>query len=586
MKIVFHNSANLGDVFIVSQIINWIIEHNPEHDITFCSKNCSSLYMKHEYNQTAYNFGCGPIEFDGVIYIGTWMGNWVHRIGNGRDFDILSVYENIKQTLTELDEKFNITLNFPAFSIEEVIPRLPDTNIDKFFEWKRSANFSRYVFIYNYTPRSGQSVPCQDESSYTNMIINLAHLHPTNAFIVPLHNMAFEQCGNVLSCDKSFDCGRDTQDTCINIIRVEHISRRCDYAFVFDVGACHFYFNLFNLRYPSPVKRYHIGTSDQYHKKIHTYLSGRELCSFIKCSNMFEALAAINSICSHVATKGEIIRFENGGSGFFSYALGMAEWLHSLEYRDIDGLIFLDRNYYNSGSVSLSSLLFEQPRSNATFLIEQDTCRTRTTNNYPTQNSSGISPTNLSYSYLSKTYTTELFMKHRNSLAPIIQCYLKPLPHIREKIDNFTKQFVGKNVVGIHVRCYGHMIDAEKNYNTKFNTEESAYLDSIQKDIEGIMQGKNPQSTILYLATLIKPLVQWASSRYQIITQDVYRSDEWTRDWCEIKNISPLDAEKVIIDVWALSKCDEVWCGVSNMTSFVACMNPQLKINILPSLSL
>ena len=136
--------------------------------------------------------------------------------------------------------------------------------------------------------------------------------------------------------------------------------------------------------------------------------------------------------------------------------------------------------------------------------------------------------------------------------------------------------------IGIHVRCCHHY--CYENFDQNPATD---YLDKIEKDIDKIMKSRDLSKTKIFLATLMQPLVDRLCAKYDVVVvPDVPRTANIYADWADIASEDPLNRQRdAIVDVWCLSKCDELWGGASNIMVFSGCLNPELKINLLPSLS-
>lgn len=97
----------------------------------------------------------------------------------------------------------------------------------------------------------------------------------------------------------------------------------------------------------------------------------------------------------------------------------------------------------------------------------------------------------------------------------------------------------------------------------------------------------DPSRTVIFLATLVDPLKNYLEQRYEVISQDIVRTNDVHHgDWMTIEQSNPtLIPQEIIIDTWCLANCDELWGGASNITLFALCLNPDLKFNFLPFLA-
>ncbi len=187
-----------------------------------------------------------------------------------------------------------------------------------------------------------------------------------------------------------------------------------------------------------------------------------------------------------------------------------------------------------------------------------------------------------------KLYTDPNFDLYRRRMYPVVRDFFKPVANLQRRIDHFMGKVRAPKVedtkvhaVGIHVRCCHHYWTGTLNNNPDQN-----YLIAIEKDIDQLMASKDPQNTRIFLATLMEPLIERLSAKYDVVVvPNVPRTADVYTDWMFIKNDDPLDmARDAIVDVWCLSQCDEVWGGSSNVLVFAGLINPELEIHLLPSL--
>ena len=97
------------------------------------------------------------------------------------------------------------------------------------------------------------------------------------------------------------------------------------------------------------------------------------------------------------------------------------------------------------------------------------------------------------------------------------------------------------------------------------------------------MLDRDLTSTVIFLSTLLEPVVSLIEAKYPVIRQNYIRVSNCQTDWgrhaCEVEH-----AVDTIVDVWTLASCNEVWGGASNMLVFVACLNPRSQVKMLPML--
>jgi hypothetical protein len=288
----------------------------------------------------------------------------------------------------------------------------------------------------------------------------------------------------------------------------------------------------------------------------------------------------------------KIIELVNDNTtGLFSNLTRVLEWIYCVNQNENFGL-FINMNGaygYSGNAFSALFLPFEDPKVVAEFHGKTIFQRT---NAYPSSfQGLAIYPTDgmrsfqgSKYVYMSAgLYCDPDFGLFRQRLHPFAVRFFRPAADLQKKIDDLVVKMKGRGLsrdflVGIHVRCLRHFPGCKKS--------EEEFLDAIESDVEKIMAEKDPRRTTIFLATLLEPLVKRLSAKYKVIVCDIPRLADVKQDWTRIRHADPLDpARSAIIDTWALAQCDELWCGSSNMAIFVGCLNPQLKITLLPSLN-
>lgn len=295
--------------------------------------------------------------------------------------------------------------------------------------------------------------------------------------------------------------------------------------------------------------------------------------------------------------RSKLIEFKGDGSGLFSNLTRVMEWAYCVKQNENYSLYINLHGLYEYTD-NLFSILFKEsddPQISATasnrriaFSKQQYPRFFSGFKKYATDDMLHFA--NDKYVYCSSAiYTDPDFALFRNRLHPIIKTFFQPLPDLQTRIDEVARKMdppllddsveAGQEnlKIGIHVRCRQH-------YRGYTHSPEQ-FLDDIEKDVDQIMASKNPQTTRIFLATLVQPLVDRLSAKYNVITCDIPRSKDTFFDWVKTPNASgPDGARDAVVDTWCLASCDELWCTSSNMTIFAACLNPHLQIHLLPSL--
>lgn len=323
----------------------------------------------------------------------------------------------------------------------------------------------------------------------------------------------------------------------------------------------------------------------------------RLLCIFLGCFFLVSSIYA-NATSFHKrkrTTHDNIIELRSDDQGLFSNLLRSVEWAYCVKHNENFWRLYLNMNGAYGFQGNTFSALFKPFEDSQISITPFGSSKPYLTIDYPRNfyafnkhPTDGMKNFEVSkYVYMNKAlYKDPDFSLFRERLHSIILHYFQPVPELQEKIDIISKKMNGENAslsprpmlkIGIHVRCLQHYLGCKKS--------PSQFLDDVERDIDLIMASKDPQTTQIFLATQLQPLVDRLSAKYKIITCDIPRAKDVVSDWTSIAHADPLDtARDALVDTWCLANCDELWCASSNMVVFAACLNPHLKIYMLPSL--
>ncbi len=285
-----------------------------------------------------------------------------------------------------------------------------------------------------------------------------------------------------------------------------------------------------------------------------------------------------------------MIEWKGDDGGLFSNLTRVVEWIYCVKHDESYGLHINMSDAYGY-TCNVFPLLFKEFEDPQIFLKPNGLPTFLRVVSYP-GGFAGFStyPTNgmthyhhLKFVYMNRAlYDDPDFSLFRHRLYPFIARYIQPVPELQEKIDTICKKLNGPSYkpnlkIGIHVRYMQHYQNCDKG--------PDAFLNDVERDIDEIMASKDPKTTQIFLATLLQPLVDRLKTKYNIVICDIPRAQDVVTDWNLIPQEDPLDmARDVIVDTWCLAHCDEVWGSSSNMIVFIGCLNPHVKIYMLPSL--
>lgn len=158
------------------------------------------------------------------------------------------------------------------------------------------------------------------------------------------------------------------------------------------------------------------------------------------------------------------------------------------------------------------------------------------------------------------------YVEERAKGRETIGRYIKPKPHILEKVDSFYKQhFSTSFVLGVHIR------GTDLHYAPAVSPAE--YFPHIDKQIE-----KEPGLKI-FLATDQAQYIPVFEKRYgdKVVCSDSFRSDNEVAPF-QRTELSPYKkGEDVLLDILLLSKADFLIKGSSNVGEMAMYFNPNLE---------
>lgn len=288
LRIVFFNSANVGDSFFAEPFIRNVIQSNKDTaDVCVCMKYNRFLYsdiadfmdyypdiVKQLLDiQTHDNYMY--VEHANVIYINTWIGSLAYKkdklyedhiiLSRGlRECDLISYlkgYEGLLEIIkrnTGVNIKFNpdIQLSYPQF------PR--NVDISKFITFKASI-YKPIVFINNFSPMSGQSIPVRDFNELAKYFIDKGY------FVILAEPDDTIVSENVAFCNVFYESDIKTSR---DIYYTAKICDACDLSVYFDTGRNFIYFNTEFMdnfkRHPKRTQKIHFSTAkyDFYFKNL------------------------------------------------------------------------------------------------------------------------------------------------------------------------------------------------------------------------------------------------------------------------------------------------------------------------------
>ena len=318
---------------------------------------------------------------------------------------------------------------------------------------------------------------------------------------------------------------------------------------------------------------------------------------------LFSCFFNLGLFCGHQddGTPPTYIEFKADGAGLFSNLARVGEWIYCIKQNPHIGLMFsfsehlgINRNLFGDlfKKVDDPQLEFDPNHSQMLLSTHWFPCQeknlekiTKTRFDFSAK---GMKNFPSHYVYMNyRLYDDPDFAFFRSRMHEVIQKYLQPAPDLQKRIDTVLSQLnqpnhIGKEdsvlKIGISIRCtqlyQGLHIGCKK------------FLKMISRDINQIMSAYDPDRTRIFLATQLDPVVQLFSTKKNVIYCDIPRLPRVNIDWSSVNYKDPLDrAYDALVDIYCLANCDIVYCGSSNMAIYAGCINPNLKIRLLPSLA-
>lgn len=275
MNIVFYgNNYHMGDIFFFKSFLKKFCEINKNVHLLLQSKEykCNNYFLFSDipnlnlvYNDDGYKM----YVYDNYkiinnnIYINIWVG--VHyKYGNTNLKDIECKLMNINNyynsIINYITVKFKLNYKLIPNNYKE-LPTIPYTNIDNFLEFKKN---KKTIFYYNVYPRSGQSVPVNNQDK---IIEKLADLYK-DYYIICSDRTKVNKI-NVINTIDAFN--NDFKFDGENIAKYLYYGLNSDFIILFDVGACFYILN-------DKIKNYkgkiiHINSNEYYYNAIQSVLN-------------------------------------------------------------------------------------------------------------------------------------------------------------------------------------------------------------------------------------------------------------------------------------------------------------------------
>lgn len=291
MLFIFYNTFSNGDYFMSRSLVKSISEQNKDHQFKIFTNFNSYLFRDIENleymtdpmipfgHPEKYNLYLFFRQFDkepyirlnkDVILINTCCSGLNAFIGRNAECDVIALGEAMKRCLSFIESREKILLQF-NYTLTDLLPSLPSTDISSFLEWKKDK--SNLVFYYNYLSKTGAKLPIvpkseHDYDDHDEVVLRLSNTFPEKTFLLPRVTPALKDRPNIVSCEELFDCPE--LPSCENLCKLIRIANLCDVSIHFDIGACFYY--LHSQIFEGTNKIIHVGVTSMYYDLLYKSL--------------------------------------------------------------------------------------------------------------------------------------------------------------------------------------------------------------------------------------------------------------------------------------------------------------------------
>ena len=263
MEIIIHNPSHSGDILHTLEMTKILINSNPTCKFKLVPASCKSLYnglicdnveiIKHNRVWDTKKQKNVLIK-DNIItklhnvlvyyekkklYINLWK---MLIKNNSNCINLLGRTSFIKNSIRELNLKYNLNIQFDCDNDKQLIPILPDINIDKTENYLKSLN-KKLIFFYNLTSTCG--IENEYEPNINDKVIEklLSEIDEDTVLLVAKKTDIQSDKIIYVDCDLNNPLSNDGENLLVN----EQISRLCDKIYFKINGGSEFILNKNNI---------------------------------------------------------------------------------------------------------------------------------------------------------------------------------------------------------------------------------------------------------------------------------------------------------------------------------------------------
>lgn len=259
MKICFYSMAHIGDVYLMSILMNIICKSNKNIQFYYYTilgdtffkhlKNLKRINEYEEYNDILIDGNPPENLLKNKLFINKYLyttfdnlirdidGEFSEKnsdfllinthcgIVGHNDFEIIDMIEKWKDKINYLNIKYKLNIRFIPNPKDMIIPFGTNENNIK-LESIVNTSYKKKFFIYNYCPRSLGNFLIEYKTYFNNYVLNILQQNKDTIFIFSTYDKLFDGRENIIFCDR--DLNIKPERSCINLETTWNLAKTCD----------------------------------------------------------------------------------------------------------------------------------------------------------------------------------------------------------------------------------------------------------------------------------------------------------------------------------------------------------------------
>ena len=263
------------------------------------------------------------------------------------------------------------------------------------------------------------------------------------------------------------------------------------------------------------------------------------------------------------------LKLDSPNQGMFSRVNYLINHLHLAEENGYTFRVKWNKSVYrDSDDVNMWNRFFEQPFDN----IKRESKQIAELDFYDRI----ISPRK---HLIVKNGSEQLFLlppKDRNKVKQYIDRYIKLKPRIKKKCNRFIKNRLQGHVIGVHIRGRGRKGGGTSFLRKKYDCIDGVPFELYFKHISNQLKIR-PKSKI-FLCSDSQFVIGTCKKKYKNIivhkSKRTFTGEPHLRLGGDKKQRL---GDDILIETYALSKCNVLIHGISNISNYILCNNPNIK---------